>query len=330
MLTSTLRPSLRGIFIVRGVKVLTFLLIVSSLLVAAQATAAPYRVLGQPTLASTTLASRCASANARFSFSTAGGFNMYGPSGIAVDPRGRIYVTDFGGRRVLTWPNANALQTCQMAESVIGANDLSGPEAVAIDFRSRTATVFVADTLNHTVKAYQRTVVGTWVRTVTLGTPGIPGNAMNQFNFPRGLAFDANGRLFVADDFNKRILIFSPPFTNGKVASDSIGAFANGGFSSPKGLAMIGDTLFVADYYNNRVLRFTGPFTTPNQVYTATGVFTGLYHPIDLVVHPDGSLLVTDQGNRRMARYANAVWSESQSVPTGVFAEYMNPESFSF
>lgn len=149
---------------------------------------------------------------------------------------------------------------------------------------------------------------------------------MHQFNFPRGLAFDPNGRLFVADDFNKRILIFSPPFTNGKAASDSIGAFANGGFAGPKGLAMIGNTLFVADYYNNRVLRFTGPFTTPNQVYVATGSFTGLVHPIDLAVHPDGSLLVTDQGNTRIARYANAAWSGSQAVPVSPFSDYMNPE----
>jgi hypothetical protein len=93
----------------------------------------------------------------------------------------------------------------------------------------------------------------------------------------------------VADDFNKRVLIFSPPFTNGKAASDSIGAFANGGFAGPKGLAMIGNTLFVADYYNTRVLRFTVTFTTPNQVYVATGSFTGLVHPIDSAVHPDGS-----------------------------------------
>lgn len=118
--------------------------------------------------------------------------------GIAVEPHGRMYVTDFGGRRVLTWPNVNALQTCQPAESVIGANDLSGPEAVAIDFRQRTPTIFVADTLNHTVRVYQSTGGGTWARIATLGTPGIPGAATHQFNFPRGLALDAGGRLFVA------------------------------------------------------------------------------------------------------------------------------------
>src|SRR5690348_2508509 len=78
-----------------------------------EAAAAPgYQVLGQPNLARTTLASRCAQANARFNFKNNGGFQMFGPSGIAVDPRGRVFVTDYGGQRVLTWPNFEALQSC--------------------------------------------------------------------------------------------------------------------------------------------------------------------------------------------------------------------------
>lgn len=186
-----------------------------------------YRLLGQPTLADTSLASRCPLANAQFNFLNNGGFEMYGPSGIAVDPRGRLYVTDFGGQRVLTWPNFAALQRCQAADGVIGAGVLAGPESVAID--PRTETIFVADTLSHTVRSYRRTGT-TWNPVVTLGTPGQSGNGLNQFNFPRGLAVDANGRLFVADDFNNRVLIFNAPFSNGEFAADSIGGFANGGF----------------------------------------------------------------------------------------------------
>src|SRR5436853_1051881 len=85
-----------------------------------EARAAPgYRVIGQPDLASTTLATRCPGANARFNFTNDGGFKMYGPSGIAIDPRGRLYVTDYGGRRVLTWPDFDAFAACQAADGVI-------------------------------------------------------------------------------------------------------------------------------------------------------------------------------------------------------------------
>lgn len=286
------------------------------------AAAPPYRVLGQPNLASLTLATRCPAANARFNFLNDGGFLMFGPAGIAIDPRGRIFVTDYGGRRVLTWPNFDALQACAAADGIIGAGDLAGPEAVAVD--TQTGFVFVSDTLSHTVKGYRK--VGTaWVKFVTLGAPDTPGTALTRFNFPRGLAIDPSGRLLVADDSNNRILIFYPPFTSGESARDVITARFDGRFSGPKALAMSGDTLFVADYDNNRVLRFTGPFDTPTQFYRASGVFTGLKNPVDLAVHPDGSLLVTDQGNRRIVRYADAVFTTRQT-PTSAFAENIGPE----
>ena len=160
---------------------------------------------------------------------------------------------------------------------------------------------------------------------MTLGQQRRPGSAFNRFNFPRGLAVDPGGRLFVADDFNNRILIFNPPFTNGEEFADSIGGGANGSFNGPKALAMNGDTLFVADYSKNRVLRFTGPFRTPDQIYVASGVFTGLNNPVDLAVHPDGSLLVTDQPNRRIARYNDAVFTTARRRPR-LFAENIGPE----
>ena len=294
-----------------------------SALVPANAAAVTYRTLGQPDTASTSLLSRCADANAQFNFSDASGFAMHGAAGIAVDPRGRLYVTDFAGKRVLTWPNVDALQACQAADGVIGAGTLSGPEAVAVDIAS--GVVFVADTLSHTVKGFKKTSAG-WQLSFTLGQQGVNGSANNLFYYPRGLAVDARGRLLVADDYNNRVLMFDKPFTNNKAAADSIGAYNNGGFNHPKGLAIQGETLFVSDYGKNRVLRFTGPFNTPDQVYTASASFTGLNTPVDLAVHPDGSLLVTDQGNQRIARYSEAVSGASRSTPSSTFADYLNPE----
>lgn len=289
------------------------------------ALAAPgYTLLGQPTVADGTLASRCADVDARFNFANDGGFEMHGPAGLAIDPRGRIWVTDFGGRRVLSWPDATVLQSCEPADTVIGSGELAGPEAVAFDPRS--ALLFVADTLDHTVKGYRHGVDRSWNRVVTLGTSGVAGNGAAQFQYPRGLAVDPGGRLFVADDYNHRVLIFDPPFTDGEAAADSIGAFADGGFQNPKALAMIGHTLFVADYGKSRVLRFTGPFRTPEQVYASSGTFGGVASPVDLAVHPDGSLLVTDQGGPRIARYTDAAFRASAAAPSAVFADHLGPE----
>src|SRR6476660_5394840 len=114
-----------------GLRAIVFLCGALALLLVEARADPGYRVLGQPDLANISLASRCSAANARFNFSNAGGFEMYGPSGIAVDPRGRIYATDYGGKRVLTWPDFEALETCSSADAVIGAGELAGPESIS-------------------------------------------------------------------------------------------------------------------------------------------------------------------------------------------------------
>ena len=296
-------------------------------LTASSASAATYSVLGQPNLASTTLASRCENPNARFNYLNEG-FERFGPAGIAVAPDGRLFVTDFGGKRVLVWPNANALSACQPASAVIGAGSLEGPEAVAVD---NDGFVYVADTLSHVVRIYrQNTVGGPYALHATLGTPGTPGPGMARMNFPRGLAVTGSsgpgGRLFVADDYNDRVLIFNAPFTDGEAAADSIGAGNNGGFSHPKAVAFAGGKLFVADYDKNRVLRFPGPFNDPATTYTANATFTGLNHPVDLAVGPDATLYVTDQGNQRVASYAVATEGGNRTAPTSAFSDHLGPE----
>src|SRR5258708_236084 len=84
-------------------------------------------VLGQPSTAASALGTRCPNSNAPLNYS-AGIGGIYGPPGMAGDPRGRVYVTVYAGPRVLPWPDSDALQTCSTADSVIDQAGLSGPE----------------------------------------------------------------------------------------------------------------------------------------------------------------------------------------------------------
>lgn len=289
---------------------------------AAPADAATYSVIGQPSLAGASLASRCGTPNARFNTQDfGGGFSTDGPTGIAIGSTGRLYVVDDGGHRVLSWPDADAMTACEPADEVIGGGSgvMVGPEALTVD---GTGTVYVADTLNHTVDIFVPTGSGSYPAhpTYVLGTPGKSGADLNQFDYPRGLAVDETGRLYVADDDNNRVLMFDPPFSSGMSADDSIGAGNDGGFAGPKAVAVSGDSLFVADYYDNRVLRFTGPFNDPSTTYTATATFTGITHPVDIALGPDGSLYVTQQGDDAavapgVAVYTSAVTGGSQTAP---------------
>jgi mannan endo-1,4-beta-mannosidase len=292
------------------------------------ADAATYSVIGQPSLSGATLGSRCPSANARFNQNAFGGnpangdFATEGPTGIAIGSSGRLYVVDDGGHRVLSWPNADAMTSCQPADQVIGGGDgvMSGPEAITVD---GTGKVYVADTLNHTVDIFVPMSSGAYPAhpTYVLGSPGKSGKAMNQLYYPRGLAVDENGRLYVADDDNNRVLIFNPPFSSGMSAADSIGAGADGGFAGPKALAISGDSLFVADYDGNRVLRFTGPFDDPSTTYASTAAFTGVSHPVDIAISPDGSLYVSAQGDGgaispSVGVFSDAVTGRGNDIPT--------------
>ncbi|HEX3152412.1 MAG TPA: NHL repeat-containing protein [Gemmataceae bacterium] len=268
------------------------------------------------------MATRCAAADAQFTGIPGGNA---GPAGITIDARGRLFVTDHAGLRVLSWPDAAVVgdSACQKADELI-PDLFGGPEAVVFD--EINSTLFIADTGDHTVKGFRRDATGAWKLQVTLGKSGTQGSTDDRFNFPRGLAVDADGRLFVADDDNSRVLIFASDAADGASCVDKISAGNNGGFIRPKGIAFADNTLYVADYGDEfaserrgRVLRFPGPFDDPAKVYTADGILKGgpIKHPIDLCIDGAGGILITVHGDdtipRSLQRFPDAktsVWRE--------------------
>ena len=145
---------------------------------------------------------------------------------------------------------------------------------------------------------------------------------------------DGAGNLYVADDFNHRVLRFSPPFTDNMNASLVIGqanlisgdpnrgaVVGQNTLNHPKGIAIDGTgNLYVAEYDNNRVTRFAPPLSDGME---ASGVYGqpdfassapnnggigpgSLDNPVDVAVSATGdALVVTDQSNVRVLGYAN-------------------------
>jgi len=111
---------------------------------------------------------------------------------------------------------------------------------------------------------------------------------------PRGAALDGDGRLWVADFGTSRLFLFDPQggFLGGW------GGEGNGKrqFAHPFGVAIHGDTLYVADTENSRVTAYSlaGDWKASSP---------GLYGPRGVAVAPDGTVWVTDIGNRRLVRY---------------------------
>ena len=111
---------------------------------------------------------------------------------------------------------------------------------------------------------------------------------------PHGAALDGEGRLWVADFGTEKLHVFDPEggFLGGW------GGHGNGQrkFSHPYGVAISGDTVYVADSENSRITAFS----LAGDWKASSG---GLYGPRGVAVAPDGSVWVTDLGNRRVMRY---------------------------
>ncbi len=183
--------------------------------------------------------------------------SLRGVEGVAIDPTtGKLFVSESGNHRVLRFSSTAAYQTGATAEAVFGQPD------------------FVSSSPNR-------------------GNPdadmsGLSDPSADSFDSPSSICVDANGRLWVADYNNARVLRFDgasskpsgtatadgvigqPDFTSADLATNDV---ADSGFMSPTGIAVDGDgRLWVSDASISRILRFDDAATLSGDV-PADGYF---------------------------------------------------------
>ncbi|HJT09898.1 MAG TPA: hypothetical protein VJ771_03865 [Candidatus Nitrosotalea sp.] len=143
---------------------------------------------------------------------------------------------------------------------------------------------------------------------------------------PEGIAFDKEGNLWVVDTGFNRILMFAPPFTNGKDATLVIGqgnftstgpALSASGLDQPYGMAFDRDgNMWVADTNNNRIVEYKAPFTTGESasivigspsfdkgVYPTTA--SSLAAPYGIAFDKSGNLWAVDYYDNRILEYVS-------------------------
>jgi sugar lactone lactonase YvrE len=260
---------------------------------------------------------------------------LFYPSAVVFDSSGNLWVADSGNNRILEFEAP--FTTGEAASLLIGQPDLTSsssattstglnnPTGLAFD---SSGNFWVADQYNNRVIEFKAPFTTGEAASLVIGqtdfTSGIPEVASSGLAYPSAVAFDSSGNLWVADQYNNRVLEFTAPFTTGKAASLVIGQtdFTSSGFAttstglnSPSAVAFDSSgNLWVADSGNERVLEFEAPFTTGEAASLVIGqtdfassgsaiTSTGLFYPSGLAFDSSGNLWVVDSDDCRVLEF---------------------------
>ena len=228
-------------------------------------------VLGQPDFVTNTAGT------------TAGKVNT--PTSVFVDGSGRLWVADRLNNRVLRFDNASSKANGSNADGVLGqlnfttgtygitASTMNDPWGVYLDVTGR---LWVAERNNNRVTRFDNAsglANGSAANGVLGQTDFITattGLSQSKFSGPRGMFMDGMGRLFVGDEGNSRVIVYSNAAakTNGANADYVLGQpdFITGvggvttttslNYPSTVYVENANNHIWIPDTYSHRILRY--------------------------------------------------------------------------
>jgi hypothetical protein len=199
------------------------------------------------------------------------------PRNPAVDSAGNVYVADDGNNRIRKITPAGVVSTFA-GQTTAGAFDATGtnatfnaPNGVAVD---SSGNVYVADTISNRIrKITSAGVVSTLAGNGSQGSSDGTGTN-SSFYWPRGVAVDSVGNVYVADDTGVRIRKITPSGVVTTLAGSSSGfsdgTGTNANFNSPRAITVNseGTIIYISDTANNRIRKLT---TNPN-IYSGSPI----------------------------------------------------------
>ncbi|HTA61540.1 MAG TPA: SdrD B-like domain-containing protein [Bacteroidia bacterium] len=191
---------------------------------------------------------------------------LFGPSQLAFDAAGNLYIADFNNNRVRKVNTAGIISTVAGNGTQLYAGDggaataanLSYPAGLAFDV---AGNLYIADNGNGVIRMINTTgIISTFAGSGTSSPMGDGGLAKwASFNSAMGLAIDQTGNLYIADENNNAIRLINTAgiistFAGGGTVIGDGGAATAAQLSSPVGV-MVDDTgnVYIADWNNGRV-----------------------------------------------------------------------------
>ncbi len=245
------------------------------------------------------------------------------PQSLAVDAAGLVYFADSYNHAVfriehdgmLTRVAGNGRPGDGGDGGPASEAELNQPYDVSLD---RLGQLYIADFGNHRVRKVGRdgrihTIAGT-------GAPGYSGDGgpaiQARLNGPYGVFAGSRGEVWIGDSFNNVVRrIDNDGVIHTTAGTGSRGYTGDGGpareaqLDAPQGIYVDGDVIYVGDEHNHAIRVITPDGVIRNLVGTGAPGFAqdgtpvgraAVNDPENLIVRPDGTILFTEAGNRRV------------------------------
>ena len=253
---------------------------------------------------------------------------LQGPDGLTIDPAGNLYIWESQVGRIRKVNPSGTITTVAGVANSFGSSGDGGQATSALlaggTIHSGLAfdnagNLFISDTNNHKVRKVSPTgIITTVAGNGAQGFSGDNGLAVNaMLNYPTGIAVDAAGNLYIADNSNSRVRKVNVSGTITTVAGNGNVVFAGDGGQAtsaavPTPTGVTGDTagnLYIGSDRRIRKVNTAGVISTlagtgaaGNSGDGGLAINAQMKAPYGMVVDGAGNLYFADVSNQRVRK----------------------------